>query len=275
MEQHRVAENAAKYALDSIRKNVLDILDADDGRSFEEKKRVILAYLKEAEDASLGKAPPACAVSDPDGCSIKRAFWSFGETIQVNRDTILRPVDAADRAGFLRLKKEYSVIASSLAENETCCELLWKEHNEDKTLSLSIVRGGTYVGYCGIKDLRQKPWEIAIELLPEWTRRGIGRTALTAMLDTIRERTGEAVFRVRIEPTNTASQKLFERLGAIPNGISPLWLHDPQELDRCEEENLRQIDDTLMTVAKKFGVEPRRLLSHVLEYRLPWSREKD
>lgn len=274
MDKHSVAGNAAKYTLNNIRQDVLDILESEDGRSFDEKKSAILAYLKEAEEASLEGTLHTCVASDLDGRKIKSEFWSCGDPIQISENMILRPIDAADKAGFLRLKKEYTVITTSLIEDETYCDLLWKEHDGDKALSLSIVRDGTYIGYCRIKDLTQKPWEIAIELLPEWTRRGIGRTALTAMLDTARERTGETVFRVRIEPTNTASQKLFERLGAIPNGISPLWLHEPEELDRCEEENLRQIDDTLMTVAKKFGVEPRRLLSHVLEYRLPWSREK-
>ena len=35
-----------------------------------------------------------------------------------------------------------------------------------------------------------------------------------------------------------------------------------------ENENLDSINDRLIEVAEKFGVEPGRLLSHVLEYRL-------
>ena len=37
-----------------------------------------------------------------------------------------------------------------------------------------------------------------------------------------------------------------------------------------KEENLDKIDDQLIHVAQKFGVEPRKLLSHVLEYKLNW-----
>lgn len=271
MDKHSVAGNAAKYTLNNIRQDVLDILESEDGRSFDEKKSAILAYLKEAEEASLEETLVTCAVSDLDGCKIKSEFWSCGDTIQVSENTVLRPVDAADKAGFLRLKKEYTLIANSLIEDETYCNLLWKEHDEDKSLSLSVIRGGTYIGYCGIKNLTQKPWEIAIELLPEWTQHGIGHPVLAAMLDSIRARTGETVFRVRIEPTNLASQKLFERLGAVPNGISQFWLKDQEGIDRCEEENIQQIDDTLIEVAEKFGVEPRKLLSHVLEYQLLWN----
>ena len=77
-------------------------------------------------------------------------------------------------------------------------------------------------------------------------------------------------YRIRIEPTNYASQRLFEKLGAVPNGISELWLHKPEDLDELERDNESLIDDALMAVAEKFSVEPRALLSHVLEYKLIW-----
>ena len=47
-------------------------------------------------------------------------------------------------------------------------------------------------------------------------------------------------------------------------------LHKEEDIIRCEEENMDAIDDKLMIVAEKFGVEPRKLLSHVLEYKLEW-----
>lgn len=140
---------------------------------------------------------------------------------------------------------------------------------------LSIVKDGEYVGYCGIKDLSKEQWEIAIELLPEWTHHGIGSAAIPAMLDALKERLSADTFRVRIEPTNLASQGLFEKLGAKPNGISKYILQSEEEIQQCEETNLNLIDDTLITVAKKFEVEPCKLLSHVLEYTLYWSCRSD
>ena len=71
-------------------------------------------------------------------------------------------------------------------------------------------------------------------------------------------------------PDNYASQALFEKLGAEPNGISEFWIHDEESIRKCEEENLHLIDEKLCKVAKKFEVEPRKLLSHVLEYKLRW-----
>ena len=77
-------------------------------------------------------------------------------------------------------------------------------------------------------------------------------------------------FRVKIDSDNYASQGLFEKLGAVPYGIAEFMLHKEEDIRKCEEENLQEIDDKLMEVAEKFGVEPRKLLSHVLEYRLEW-----
>ena len=37
-----------------------------------------------------------------------------------------------------------------------------------------------------------------------------------------------------------------------------------------EKENLNLIDAATVALADKFGVEPRKLLSHVLEYTLSW-----
>ena len=77
-------------------------------------------------------------------------------------------------------------------------------------------------------------------------------------------------FRVRIDPGNQSSQKLFERLGAVPNGISSLFLQEEELQQKCEEENLHLIDEDVIALAQKFNVEPRKLLSHVLEYKLVW-----
>ena len=134
----------------------------------------------------------------------------------------------------------------------------------------SIIKDGQYIGYCGIKNTSQEPWEIAIEILPDWTNQGIGRIAIDGMLDAVKARLGINQFRVRIDPGNHASQKMFEKLGAIPNGISEFLIHDKATLEKCEEDNLHLIDADTISLAGKFGVEPRKLLSHILEYSLPW-----
>lgn len=193
-----------------------------------------------------------------------------GSIIQVNDNVLLRPIEPSDREDYLLIQRENATMRSMLKE-DAFCDMVWKEHNEEKSLMLSIENMGSYIGYCGIKDTSQSLWEIAIELKRDWTKHGIGYPALSTMLNTISSRLGVTEYRVRIDPVNFPSQKLFERLGAVPNGLSELWLHDQGDLEKCEEDNLHLIDDRIMEVARKFEVEPRKLLSHVLEYRLSWT----
>ena len=155
-----------------------------------------------------------------------------------------------------------------MLNEQAYCDMAWNEHVEPKALMMTIVKDGIYVGYCGIKSTAQAPWEIAIELLPHWTNQGIGYQAIAAMMEAITMRLGVSEFRVRIDPGNQASQKLFEKLGAQPNGISEFLIHDQDALKKVEEDNLHLINEDLIALAARFGVEPRTLLSHVLEYTL-------
>ena len=160
------------------------------------------------------------------------------------------------------------LVTKHMLKEPTYCNMLWEEHIASKRLTLSIHSDGSYIGYCGINNLLQEPWEIGIELRPEWTRRGIGYRAVSAMLKEIQTRLGVHVFCVRIEPRNLASQRLFEKLGAVPDGLTVGWTANQEIVLQCEEDNLDQIDEELIRLAEKFGVPPRKLLSHVLRYSL-------
>lgn len=270
MNDQTVTKNIARESLNKTLNEVLEILEADDGRTFEEKRDAAVVLLRNDTIPELADTLVDLAVAETEGAKIKDMFWRFGSISVDGGKMLLRvPIDA-DREGYIAIQKVYSPMRGMLKE-QSYCDLIWEELNEDKSLMLSIERDSEYIGYCGIKNTSQSPWEIAIELKPEWTGKGIGNLVITAMLREIKQRMQKSEFRLRIEPNNYASQKLFERLGAKPNGISELWIHDQETLTRIEEENLDQINDQLVEVASKFQVEPRLLLSHVLEYTLSWS----
>lgn len=269
MNDKTVTQNIAKESLNKTLDEVLEILEADDGKTFEEKRDEVVNLLRADVTAELAGTLVDLAIAETEGSKIKDLFWSFGNIPLDDGRMVLRTPAEPDREGYIAIQKVYSPMRGMLKE-KSFCDMIWKELNEDKSLMLSIEQSGQYIGYCGIKNTAQKPWEIAIELKPEWTGKGIGGLAITAMLNEIKRRLGKAEFRLRIEPSNYASQKLFEKLGAKPNGISELWIHDKEMLAKIEEENLNQIDEHLLKVAEKFHVEPRLLLSHVLEYTLLW-----
>lgn len=269
MNKESVAELAVKSSMESTIQEVLDILEADDGKSFEEKKAAMIKHLS-SKETELSEILVDRAIMEKNGLQIKTEFWRSGIVTSPDPNMVLRDVEDADRDGFLSIQLEYSPMKSMLSE-EVYRDMIWREHCEDRAMNMSIVKEGTYIGYCGIKNTAQKPWEIAIEIRRDWTKNGVGPVAISAMLDAIKTRLGITEFRVRIDPGNSASQKMFERLGAVPNGISEYIVHDPSIIEKCEENNLHLIDDAVIELAEKFGVEPRKLLSHILEYTLTWS----
>ena len=269
MNKEMFAEYAVKSSLETTLQEALDILDANDRKTFDQKKEAVINHLRNCKEPEPFDAPADRSVADKMGQQIKNEFWRRGNIACPECDIILRKVEDADREGYLELQREYSIMKSMLKE-PVYCDMAWNEHVEPKALMLSIIENGNYIGYCGIKSTVQNPWEIAIEILPDWTKNGIGYMAVTAMLEAIKARLGVVAFRVRIDPGNQASQKLFEKLGAVPNGISEFLMHDENALEKFEEDNLHLIDEHLIALADKFNVKPRKLLSHVLEYTLFW-----
>jgi RimJ/RimL family protein N-acetyltransferase len=150
---------------------------------------------------------------------------------------------------------------------------LWESFIEDNTANFSILdkKSRQYIGYCGIKDLSSDRWEIAIELLEKFRRKGYGYNALIVMLDALSNLTGEAVYRIRVDVDNYASQGLMKKIGARPNGISEMFIHG-EELERFQEENKKLIDDKIKEIAEEFRVNPIDLLGRVLEYELEWKK---
>ena len=269
MGERKISDIARKVSTEDYLHKVMEILEAEDGRTFEEKKCEVIEFLKDKEDALLEKRVLEAAINDETGKCLKQKFWQTGDRIQATPEVLLRKVCELDRENYIKLQKENSFMKSMLKE-ESYQTLFWNEHIQDKSLMLTIEVAGEYAGYCGINNLSKEKWEISIELLKCWQKQGIGYKAIKAMLTELKERLNVNEFHIKVEPDNYASQKLFEKLGAVPYGIAEFMLHKEEDIIRCEEENMDAIDDKLVTVAEKFGVDPRKLLSHVLEYKLEW-----
>lgn len=265
MSNNTVTDNVKRAMAKAMIDEILHMIDSNESKTITTEE--IVAHMDQLmADPPTEKAEKSIH-DDIAGQEIKNRFWSFGNILCENEELLLRDVLGSDKEGYLQLQQAYSSLRS-LLRDECYCASIWNDHISNTSLILSIEKDGEYVGYCGIKDLAKAQWEIAIELLPKWTHQGIGSAVISAMLDALKRRLSVDHFRVRIDPSNLASQGLFEKLGAKPNGISKFILQNEEEIQQCEEANLHLIDDTLIAVAKKFGVEPRKLLSHVLEYTL-------
>lgn len=265
MNRNTVTDNAKRTMAKATVNEFLQMIESSESKTITREE--LLAHLEQfSANLSENKLEKTA-----EGKDIQNHFWGLGTFICADSGVALRKLTEDDREPFLQMKQEYSAFPALMKE-ESYRQALWEQYLDAPGLIFAIVKDDRFVGYCGIEDTSTKPWEICIELSPERRRQGIGTAAIAAMLDALGERLGAADFKARIFPDNVASQGLVEKLGAKPNGISELSLHDEEAIWRLEEESLHLIDDSLIAVAQKFDVEPRKLLSHVLEYSLRWPK---
>lgn len=183
-------------------------------------------------------------------------------------DIILRKAINDDREAYYQLKKEYAYMKSAFVKPEFKDEL-WQEYLYGENLYYTIAgkESGIFIGYCGVKNLNRKIWEIAIEIRSDYCHQGYGYSALKMYLETVAKISGRYEFASRVDTDNIASQNLMEKLGFQPYGLSEFLLY--REEDKLEAEEYKdKLDDRYMALAEKFNVKPEKLLSHVLEYRI-------
>lgn len=198
----------------------------------------------------------------------KSIFSKTGMLMGEDRDIVMFVTKTSEKEEYLSLSHTYSQMKNAY-KDEKFLEKVWNSFIGENVFACSVYdkKTKTFVGYCSIKDLRQKEWELAIELKPEWCYRGYGTQALALFVNYVTETTGNYIYRARVDIDNYASQALLKRLGAYPNGISEYELHG-KNLDQFKRENTDLIDDKLQAVAEEFCMEAEDILGYVLEYRL-------
>lgn len=189
--------------------------------------------------------------------------------IYEDESILLRRPETEDCASFLQVKRQYA-FSEVMFQKESYQDDLWEENISNESLYYSIIekKNNKYIGYCGVKNLKKKVWEIAIELDGEYCHQGYGFLALGKYLENLAELSGRREFSSMVEADNIASQKLMEKLGFQPYGLAEFLLHSEEAKKEAEEEYLHLLDERYEKLAEKFHVEPRKLLSHVLEYRI-------
>ncbi len=228
-------------------------------------------------EAAFNKALENIASSVPKA-EKPRSVWDF--TVQKaqavfasDEKTILRPVQITDADFYVRVKAQYSMMYRALKQlNKVDNESLLKSDlflPESFFCIIEDAKSGTSVGYLGIKDTRADNWEIAIELDGQFTHKGFGTSGIRLFLNELHRISENAEYKALVEVDNLPSQMCFEKLGAKPIGLcNGPFLKLEEEKKRFEERYLNLIDDHMKELAVRLRVEPRMLLSHVLEYRL-------
>ena len=208
----------------------------------------------------------------------KKEPWDFSreksQTVFVCGDEILiRPITPKDETFYCGVRMQYSLMyqAAYNTARDNKKSILLDEIFAPQVFYCIICNSndGQPMGYLGIKDTSAEIWEIAIELDGKYTHRGFGSKSLHLYLNEVQRRTGVGEFRAVVEVDNIPSQRCFEGLGAKLVGLCDSFvLRTEDEKKRFEEQNLQLIDTHMIDLAKQLEVEPRKLLSHLLDYRL-------
>ena len=232
------------------KEEILRVIDAKEKELLEE-----ISYLEKKEEALIGG---------------EYNLSLFDKNILCEDSEIIlrKPIDN-DFEPYYLLKKEYAYMKSLFAKPGFKDEL-WQEYLSEESLYYTIVKkeDNAFIGYCGVKNLNRKIWEIAIEIKSDYCHQGYGYRALKMYMETIADISNRHEFASRVDTDNIASQNLMEKLGFQPYGLSEFLLHREEDKLAAEEEYKDKLDERYMALARKFNVEPRKLLSHVLEYRI-------
>jgi len=190
-----------------------------------------------------------------------------------NKRITLRPIRIGDADFYVSIRAQNSLMYRNLIRmGRVDNESILKDDTFKPEVFYCIIEDETEnipVGYIAIKDTRDDIWEIAIELDGQFTHKGFGSESIRLFLNKLCRITHKAEYQALVEVDNLPSQRCFEKIGAKLIGLHDgVFLKTEEEKARFEENNLNLINDDMKVLAVRMGTEPRKLLSHVLEYRL-------
>ena len=257
-------EIAKTVERESLEKQINILTDICEKTS-EERVTMIDKYISElsAELDALNRAKPSQKGGEYD------IGWFSDKIFAEDSEVLLRKPVEEDRNCFIEVKRQNVYFPANFSREENQ-NRLWEDHINGEGVAYSIIRkdDGAYIGYCGIDELERSPWELEIELLEEYCHMGYGYKCLKMFMDRVAELSGRNSFVCRIDPDNTASQRLVEKIGFKPDGLADFVLYDDKSKRRFEEKYAEKIDDDYKAIAEKFGVEPVKLISHFLKFRI-------
>lgn len=202
--------------------------------------------------------------------------WNFNEEksepIFAADDTLLlKPLNEEYHDLYIKTRAAYAY-NSGFYLNPKNRSVATCELRQEESLFMAILRqkNSAYIGYIGLKDTSKNLWEFCIELLPEYCNQGYGYNAVKVFLKKVSEITGndKQQFMALVEVDNIPSQKLMLKLGGRLIDIYDFLFHDEERAEKFEEEHLDEITEHMIELADELMVEPRKMLSHVLDYRI-------
>ena len=199
--------------------------------------------------------------------------WDFGREksspIFAEDATLrLRPFADGDERLYFEIRESYKIFEKNVPDDEMIA-VYWSETQRDSAFYCVVQRASDSenLGYIALKDTSKDVWEVAIELLPAYCGRGYGTEAIPLFLNRVRAITGKDQYQFVVEVDNIPCQRCMEKIQAKLTGVVNLVFDDLDRAERFEEDNLDLISNRIEELAQELDIAPRKLLSHVLDYR--------
>ncbi|MBR4030236.1 MAG: GNAT family N-acetyltransferase [Clostridia bacterium] len=252
-----------KYIEDPLDGDQIQIITTEDGEIVVKNDFMVGAVWIESEIEKLTQITNGSAWD----FSNEKQYHVFAE----NDILVLRPLTEEYYDLYIKTRAIYAYNHNFYLDPDKR-EFVLSEFNQEECFFLAVIRksDNAYIGYVGLKDTRKNLWEFCIELLPECCNQGYGFSAVKLFLKEISQitRNDKQQFMALVEVDNIPSQKLMLKLGGRLIDIYDSIFHDEERAEKFEEEHLDEITDHMMELAEELMVEPRKLLSHVLDYRI-------
>ena len=248
-------------ALDKIMGELNDIFESekDDRKAVDTAIEVLEKMLEKEEKPTYGTP------------------WDFGKGIKDNifaqsDDLVLKPITEEFYDSYFRTREAYFNLNAFNEVGTTAEEFFGNELVDEKRFCVAVIRktDSEYVGYVGINDTTKNLWEICAEFLPQYCNQGYGYSAMRLFIKRVSQITGDTTqqFQALVEVDNIASQNLMRKLNGRLIDIYDCVFHDENRATEYEERHLDEITPHMIQLADELMTEPRKLLSHVLDYRI-------
>lgn len=263
----RIFAKAQKDIANKELDEILAMLDDMKDEDFQISKQKILDRLDEMILESEKKQIEPIAPENSWNFGKEKSWTTFAE------DGIVRlcPFSNGDERFYYSIREQYKVFEKNFSEDQLIAGY-WMETQKDSAFYCAIERISdcTKLGYIALKDTSKDLWEIAIELGSSHCHQGYGARAIILFLQKVQEITGKSQFQFLVEVDNIPCQNCMEKLKARLIGIHNFSFNTEEEAEEFEERNLELITEHMKTLAGELDVAPRKLLSHVLDYRIKY-----
>lgn len=214
------------------------------------------------------------ALCDPSKSSEASEYWDFSQektkpVFIADGTILLRPLSVKDEEFYATIREQYSIFHKGFSMAQLVD--YWCPEIRRASMFCCVIEAvdiNRKIGYIAVKDTSKELWEIAIELDKAHCGQGYGPKAITLFLKRLNEITAKKQFQLLVEVDNILCQNCVKKAGAELAGLRNLAFDSEEEAKQFEETHLNLITEHIRALAMKLGAEPRKLLSHALDYRI-------